>query len=259
MDFIFIANAWSAGRDNPTSKHRIAVELIRQGHRVLWIEGSGMRTPNVGSSSDRLRMVRKVAAALRGVRREEQLLSCPVDKLLSESPEGSLSSATKQPSNLTTSPGRVSGATQQLNNLTTSLHVLSPLFIPLPRYELIRRLNGLICRLSMRFWGWRLGFADPVLINYVPVLAEAMGGRRRAPLRLLSCSADKLLSESPAGSPSSTTKQPNNSTTGRASGATQQPNNPTTDFLRTRVRRLRDFQSKVNSTWNNPIVKLMLK
>jgi hypothetical protein len=83
-----------------------------------------------------------------------------------------------------------------------------------------------------------------------------------------------LLSESPAGSPSSTTKQPNNSTTGRASGATkqpnnsttgrasgatQQPNNPTTDFLRTRVRRLRDFQSKVNSTWNNPIVKLMLK
>jgi glycosyltransferase involved in cell wall biosynthesis len=173
-------------------------------------------------------MVRKVAAALRGVRREEQLLSCPVDKLLSESPEGSLSSATKQPSNLTTSPGRVSGATQQLNNLTTSLHVLSPLFIPLPRYELIRRLNGLICRLSMRFWGWRLGFADPVLINYVPVLAEAMGGRRRAPLRLLSCSADKLLSESPAGSLPSATEQPNNLTTGRVSGVTEQPSNLTT-------------------------------
>jgi transcriptional regulator with XRE-family HTH domain len=54
----------------------------------------------------------------------------------------------------------------------------------------------------------------------------------------------ELLSESPAGSLSSTTKQ---------------PNNPTTDFLRTRVRRLRDFQAKVDSTWNNPIVKLMLK
>jgi hypothetical protein len=80
-----------------------------------------------------------------------------------------------------------------------------------------------------------------------------------SPGELLSCSADKLLSESPAGSPSSTTKQPNNSTTGRASGATKQPNNSTTDFLRTRVRRLRDFQAKVDSTWNNPIVKLMLK
>jgi hypothetical protein len=34
----------------------------------------------------------------------------------------------------------------------------------------------------MRFWGWRLGFRDPVLINYVPVLAEAMKGRRRRPV-----------------------------------------------------------------------------
>jgi hypothetical protein len=39
-----------------------------------------------------------------------ELLSCPVDKLLSESPKGTLSSATQQPSNLTTSPGRASGA-----------------------------------------------------------------------------------------------------------------------------------------------------
>ena len=31
----------------------------------------------------------------------------------------------------------------------------------------------------MRFWGWRLGFVDSVLINYVPVLAEAMRGARR--------------------------------------------------------------------------------
>jgi DNA-binding transcriptional regulator GbsR (MarR family) len=112
--------------------------------------------------------------------------------------------------------------------------------------------------------GELLGCQVPQLLSESPA----------SPGELLSCSADKLLSESPAGSPSSTTKQPNNSTTGRASGATkqpnnsttgrasgatQQPNNPTTDFLRTRVRRLRDFQSKVNSTWNNPIVKLMLK
>jgi DNA-binding transcriptional regulator GbsR (MarR family) len=37
---------------------------------------------------------------------------------------------------------------------------------------------------------------------------------------------------------------------------------PTTDnplFLQGRVKRLREFQEKVNSTWNNPIVKLMLK
>ena len=31
------------------------------------------------------------------------------------------------------------------------------------------------------------------------------------------------------------------------------------DFTRTRVKRLREFQAKVNSTWNNPIVKLMMK
>ena len=134
MDFIIIANAWSAGKDNPTSKHRIALELVRQGHRVLWVEGSGMRTPSVGSSHDRLRMVRKIAAALRGVRRE-------IPDLGSES---------------------------------FRLWILAPLFVPLPRYEFIRRLNGVICRWSTRFWGGRLGFKDPVLINYVPVLAEAM-------------------------------------------------------------------------------------
>jgi len=30
-------------------------------------------------------------------------------------------------------------------------------------------------------------------------------------------------------------------------------------FLRSRVKRLRDFQGKVQSVWNNPVVKLMLK
>jgi len=159
MDFFIIANAWSAGKDNPTSKHRIALELVRQGHRVLWIEGSGMRAPSVGSAHDRLRMVRKVFAAFRGAREEDTLTPAL-------SPEG-------RGGNVSSSPFRGEDRGEGV-----SLHVLSPLFVPLPRYELIRRLNGLICRLSMRFWGWRLGFVDSVLINYVPVLAEAMRGGR---------------------------------------------------------------------------------
>ena len=39
--------------------------------------------------------------------------------------------------------------------------------------------------------------------------------------------------------------------------ATQELNN--SPFLQGRVQRLRDFQAKVDSTWNNPIVKMMLK
>ena len=48
-----------------------------------------------------------------------QLSSCSVDKLLSESPKISPSSATQQPNNLATNP-RASGTTQQLNNSTTN-------------------------------------------------------------------------------------------------------------------------------------------
>jgi DNA-binding transcriptional regulator GbsR (MarR family) len=75
----------------------------------------------------------------------------------------------------------------------------------------------------------------------------------------------ELLRESPEGSLPSTTKQPSNLTTNRASGAsrasgaTQQPDNSTTVFLRSRVSRLRDFQKKVEKTWNNPVLKLLLK
>ena len=257
MDFVFIANSWSAGKDNPTSKHRIAMELVRRGHKVLWIEGSGMRTPSIGSSHDRMRSIRKVAAAFRGARRETvvgcqvaggagkkellscsvarlsgespasrgELLSCQVAQLLSESPEGSLPSSTQQPNNSTThkqplpsatqqpdnstTGPRVSGATQQPNNSTTPLWVLSPLFIPLPRYEFIRRLNGLICRWCMRFLGWRLGFRDPVLINYVPVLAEAMRGWRRFPPQLSRCQVAEVHKEKTVPK-NSTTEQPDN-------------------------------------------------
>ena len=53
MDFVIVANAWGAGLDNPTSKHQIALELARQGHRVLWVEGAGMRSPSLGSGADR--------------------------------------------------------------------------------------------------------------------------------------------------------------------------------------------------------------
>jgi hypothetical protein len=174
MDFIFIANTWNAGRDNPTSKHRIAIELVRRGHKVLWIEGSGMRTPSMGSSHDRLRMARKVVAAFRGVRTEsiefreknfEQKPAKPAKEENCISAEGGSRN----------SSSRSSRTSVQISS--SFLWVLSPLFIPLPRYEIIRRLNGLICRLCMRFWSWRLDFHDPVLINYVPVLAEAMRGR----------------------------------------------------------------------------------
>jgi DNA-binding transcriptional regulator GbsR (MarR family) len=39
----------------------------------------------------------------------------------------------------------------------------------------------------------------------------------------------------------------------------QQPATDNPDFLKGRVARLREFQEKINRTWNNPIVKLMLK
>jgi hypothetical protein len=82
---------------------------------------------------------------------------------------------------------------------------------------------------------------------------------------LSGCQVAPLLSERPEGSPPSSTKQLNNSTSDSASGATQQPNNSTTqrlkhlNFTRSRIKRLREFQTKVNKAWSNPIVKRMLK
>lgn len=132
MDFVIIANSWSAGRDNPTSKHRIAGELLRRGRRVLWVEGAGMRTPRIGSSSDRRRMARKVSAAWAGAR---------------PAPAG---------------------------DAAGPLWVLSPLLLPLPRLAAARRLNGWICATLARRWARRLELRSPILVNYVPVLAEAM-------------------------------------------------------------------------------------
>ena len=146
MDFVIIANLWQAGQANPTSKHRIAAELVRRGHRVLWVEGSGMRSPSLASGADRSRIVRKVLGALRGARRVQ-----------SQSATGGSPAA--------------EGA----------LWVLSPLLLPLPRYAGVRRLNGAVCAWSARLWARWLGLRDPVLINYVPVLAEAMKMWGRGP------------------------------------------------------------------------------
>jgi glycosyltransferase involved in cell wall biosynthesis len=68
MDFVIIANAWEAARDNPTGKHQIALQLAQKGHRVLWIEGSGMRKPSAGNASDRSRIQTKLKLAAKGIR-----------------------------------------------------------------------------------------------------------------------------------------------------------------------------------------------
>jgi glycosyltransferase involved in cell wall biosynthesis len=134
MDFVIIANAWSARCDNPTSKHQIALELARQGHRVLWLEGAGMRRPTLGSGADRGRILRHLRLSLSGARR---------------------------------------AADQEI-------WVVSPLLVPLPSVGCIRRFNGWLYCTAARRWCRRLEFKNPVLINYVPVLAEAMRFWRKA-------------------------------------------------------------------------------
>lgn len=67
MDFVIIGNPWHFGVDNPTSKHHIARMLAGMGHRVLWVDSTGMRTPRISSGADRSRIVEKVRLALRGI------------------------------------------------------------------------------------------------------------------------------------------------------------------------------------------------
>ncbi len=71
MDFVIIANAWTAAADNPTGKHQIALQLAAKGHRVLWIEGSGMRKPSGSSSADRSRIAGKLKAAAKGIQKAQ--------------------------------------------------------------------------------------------------------------------------------------------------------------------------------------------
>jgi hypothetical protein len=153
MHFVIIANSWSAAADNPTSKHQIAMELVRAGHRVLWLEGAGMRRPSLGSGSDRARMLKKVLAAMRG----------PQEQRIEDS--GYRMASGPRPSTIC--------------HRSASLHVLAPLLIPLPTYAVIRWLNGGWFATCARFWAWRLGFVNPVLINYVPVLAYAQSAWHR--------------------------------------------------------------------------------
>jgi len=145
MDIVIIANAWAAARDNPTSKHQIARELVLAGHRVLWLEGAGMRRPSLGSGQDRGRIVRKLRASLRGAQRI---------------PGADLAR-----------PGAAAP--------TGALWVLAPLLIPLPRYAAVRAFNAWLFRAIARAWCRRLDFTRPVLINYVPVLAGVMRHWRR--------------------------------------------------------------------------------
>jgi len=69
MDFVIVGNPWHFGARNPTSKHQIAWELARQGHRVLWVNAGGLRTPRVGSGLDRRRVLERLAWAARGLDR----------------------------------------------------------------------------------------------------------------------------------------------------------------------------------------------
>lgn len=86
------------------------------------------------------------------------------------------------------------------------------------------------------------------------IATDLMGKRLASLTASLDAAEGELLRESSACLPETLRRQ-----TGALSSTTKQPNNSTADFLRTRVRRLREFHEKVNKTWNNPIVKLMLK
>jgi glycosyltransferase involved in cell wall biosynthesis len=55
VDIVCFANDWSA---DPTSKHQLMRQLAGT-HRVLWVEGGGMRKPNLRRGSDWRRLLRK--------------------------------------------------------------------------------------------------------------------------------------------------------------------------------------------------------
>jgi len=66
MDLVMIANSWSAAVSNPTSKHHIAQALAAAGHRVLWVEGAGMRRPSIASGRDWRRSIARLSRAAAG-------------------------------------------------------------------------------------------------------------------------------------------------------------------------------------------------
>lgn len=173
MNVVIIANAWQAGRDNPTSKHRIAVELARRGHRVLWIEGAGMRAPSLGSGADRGRIFRRLSNASRGAQKIVNSEQWAVNS--GEKDEGLRSEICVQRAKLL---HRSITPTSQRS--IGSIWVLSPPLIPLPRFDWVRRVNGWLCARAAQRHARRLGMSDPVLINYVPILGYAMRSWHRA-------------------------------------------------------------------------------
>lgn len=64
--FVLIGNSWEASENNPTSKHQIAKRLAESGHTVLWVDGAGMRKPQLSSPSDRSRIISRLRRALAG-------------------------------------------------------------------------------------------------------------------------------------------------------------------------------------------------
>ena len=138
MDFVIIANPWEQGKDNPTSKHHLSGALIAAGHRILWINGTGMRTPSVTSRTDWGRGLDKIADALRGTERAD------------------------------TPTGGGKGA----------LHVMSPVVLPLPGSRIARQINAWIyLRMAERAMK-RLGFGATVLVNFLPILPDVIRGWR---------------------------------------------------------------------------------
>jgi glycosyltransferase involved in cell wall biosynthesis len=75
LDILCVANDWSA---DPTSKHQLMKRLANS-HRVLWVEGSGMRKPDLRRSRDWRRIVRKARAFMAPARNTLPGLSvyCP--------------------------------------------------------------------------------------------------------------------------------------------------------------------------------------
>jgi len=108
------------------------LELARRGHRILWMEGAGMRQPALSSGADRSRILKKLQK-------------------------------------MTQPPVRMDVA-----GLQGEISVLAPFLVPLPDQAWARKLNGAIYRRAAARWARRAGAHKPVLINYVPILAEAM-------------------------------------------------------------------------------------
>ena len=65
-DIVCFANDWNA---DPTSKHHL-MRRFAERNRVLWVESSGMRKPNLGSRADLSRIAAKAKALFAPARRQ---------------------------------------------------------------------------------------------------------------------------------------------------------------------------------------------